>query len=216
MNISEAVRKVLAKYPHLEEYMSLGVINARALARAIFKDVKRELGGEANFQSVVTAVRRFPTAKKKPEKNKVLSILSRSDVNLRYDMGALTIKLDARLPRKLEEINRRLRGKTYMLIQGIETVTIVAEENILPAFEDVFKGSAIDSRKNLASIVVRSPKEIAATPGVIAYLANALALERINVIEMMSSFAETCFIVAESDALKGIEVIRGEIKRARG
>ncbi|MFQ6105463.1 MAG: ACT domain-containing protein, partial [Candidatus Hydrothermarchaeaceae archaeon] len=60
-----------------------------------------------------------------------------------------------------------------------------------------------------------SPEEIAETPGVIAYLAGMLALEGINVVEMMSSYTETSFIVEEKDALKTIKVIRDEIKRAR-
>jgi aspartokinase len=64
-------------------------------------------------------------------------------------------------------------------------------------------------------VIVKSPKEIADTPGVIAHLANILAVEKINVVEMMSSYTETWFIVDEKDALKTVEAMRQEIKRAR-
>ncbi len=53
-------------------------------------------------------------------------------------------------------------------------------------------------------------------PGVLSHLANILATEKINVVEMMSSYTETWFIVSEKDALKAVEAIRREIKRARG
>lgn len=214
MKISEATRRILERYPYLDEYMSLGMINNRALARAILKDLKRELGGEVNLQSVVTAVRRFPVSKSKAGKDRTLRILSESDVNLKYDVGVVTVKLDPKVPRQIEEIHRKIEN--FIMIQGIETLTLVAEEEALATFEEVFKGNIIELKHGLASVVVKSPGEIVYTPGVIARLANILALEKINVVEMMSSYTETCFIVEEEDALETIEAIRREIKRARG
>lgn len=211
-SISEAVRKILARYPYLEGYLALGVINNRALARAIYKDVKRECG-EVKLQSIVTAVRRFPVTKTKSEK--ILRILSKSEVNLRYDIGVATVTLDPEVPKKLEELRREIGEESYMLIQGIQTLTIVAEERLLSLFEKIFKGKLAEIKRGLASIVVMSPREIVGTPGVIAHLAGILALEKINVVEMMSSHTETSFIVEEGDALRAIEVIRDEIKRAR-
>jgi aspartokinase len=216
MSISKATRRILARYPYLEEYMSLGIINNRALARAIFKDVKRELGKDAKIQSIVTAIRRFPMSKSKAEKDRVLGILSMSEVNLKYDVGVLTVKLDSEISKKIEELYNRLGGGNYIMIQGIETLSIVTEEKQLATFEEIFKGKTIKLKKNLASIVAKSPEDIAETPGVIAHLANVLALEKINVVEMMSSYTETCFIVDELDALRAVEAIRREIKRARG
>lgn len=214
MNISEAVRKILARYPYLEEYMALKIINNRALARAIYRDVRRECG-EVKLQSVVTAVRRFPVAKARGEKNKIFRILSKSEVNLRYDIGAATIMLDQEVPKKLNELRREIGEETYMLIQGIQTLTIVAEEKTLSFFEKLFNRKITEIKRGLASIVVMSPREIIKTPGVIAHLASILALEKINVVEMMSSYTETSFIVEEGNALRAIEVIRDEIKRAR-
>ncbi len=214
MNISEAVRKILARYPYLEEYMALKIINNRALARAIYRDVRRECG-EVKLQSVVTAVRRFPVAKARGEKNKIFRILSKSEVNLRYDIGAATIMLDSEVPKKLNELRREIGEETYMLIQGIQTLTIVAEEKTLSFFEKLFNRKIAEIKRGLASIVVMSPREIIKTPGVIAHLASILALEKINVVEMMSSYTETSFIVEEGNALRAIEVIRDEIKRAR-
>lgn len=214
MNISEAVRKILARYPYLEEYMALKIINNRALARAIYRDVRRECG-DVKLQSVVTAVRRFPVAKARGEKNKIFRILSKSEVNLRYDIGAATIMLDQEVPKKLNELRREIGEETYMLIQGIQTLTIVAEEKTLSFFEKLFNRKITEIKRGLASIVVMSPREIIKTPGVIAHLASILALEKINVVEMMSSYTETSFIVEEGNALRAIEVIRDEIKRAR-
>lgn len=211
--ISELVRRALAEYPQLGEYMGGGVINTRALAREILPEVRREYGREVKLQSVVTAIRRFPTSKGRIERGGLLRILSGSEVNLRYDMGALTVGLN---PGILAKVKRLPALGGLIMIQGIETITVVAGEERLRDLEELFAGDVIEVKRGLASVVVKSPREITQTAGVIAHLASVLALERINVVEMMSSYTETCFVVAEEMALRCVEIIREEIKRARG
>lgn len=211
MSIAEATRKILAKYPYLEEYMGRGIVNYRALARDIKEDLRRELGREVNIQSVVSAVRRHPVSKGKKEKEKIFHILGGSEVSLQYDVGALTISTGKSGSKSgLHELDEGL-----IMIRGIDTLTIIVEEKKIDVFKEKFSSAIINSNKNLASIIVKSPKEIADTSGVIAHLANVLAVEKINVVEMMSSYTETWFIVSERDALKTVEAMRQEIKRAR-
>lgn len=207
MHISEATRKILSRYPYMEEYMGIGIINNRALARDIITDVKRELGREVNLQSVISAVRRHPISRGRREKEAIFQILSTSEVSLRYDVGTITLLVDAPAPK----IDIRKIDEALVMIQGIDTLTIVVEERHMSAFKD----AVINSNKGLASVIVKSPKEITDTPGVLSHLANILATEKINVVEMMSSYTETWFIVNEKDALKAVEAIRREIKRAR-
>ncbi len=210
--ISQAVRKIIGSYPYLETYLSMGIINYRALAKYISQEVKEEIGREANIQSIVTAIRRSSKGRYNVEKNKVLEILAKSEVSLRYDIVVLTLKKTFELPEKLEKINTR----DYILIQGLETATIVTNQRDLGDFLYVFREEMVEKKENLASVIVKSPQEIAFTPGVIAYLAGLIAFEGINIIEMMSSYTETCFIVDEGEALKAVKVIRDEIKRIRG
>jgi hypothetical protein len=211
MSIAEATRKILSKYPYLEEYMGRGIVNYRALARDIRDDITQELGHEVNVQSVVSAVRRHPVSKSGRKRREILNILSRSEVSLRYDVGALTMLTNKAGrgigPHELDE--------GLIMIRGIDALTIIVEERKIDSFKEKFSTAIINLNKNLASVIVKSPKEIADTPGVIAHLANILSLEKINVVEMMSSYNETWFIVSERDALKTVEAMRQEIKRAR-
>lgn len=211
MKISEEVRKALGRYPYIEEYLSMGLINNRALARGIQDYIRDENQAKVNLQSIVSAIRRYPTAQDKPGRGKLLKILADSEVNLRYDVGTATLRIGKESPRKIDEVHRALKGRRYMLLQGMQTLTVVAEEADLLKLEE-----KAEVNKNLATVIVTSPEEIVTTSGVIAHLAGLLAMEGINVVEMMSSHTETSFIVAERDALKTVEIIRNEIKRARG
>jgi predicted regulator of amino acid metabolism with ACT domain len=212
MNISEATRKVLTKYPYLDKYMAMGVVNYRGLARTILPEIAREVGLKPNVLSIVTALRRTPT-KKKQEKSELEAILAKSSVNLKYDMAAATVSLG----RSDMEITKEklLKEGTYILLQGMESLTIIADDPSIKKVREHLGNKVLEIYSNLAIVVVKSPREITKTPGVIAYLANILAIEKINVVEMMSSHAETAFIVEERDALRTIEVLRREIKRSR-
>lgn len=212
--ISKIVQRVLSSYPYIEEYLASGLINFRALSRHIYNDVRREFGEEVKFQSVVTAVRRYPVSKTMRGKIRISDILAKSEVTLKYDVGVITTSLDKSVIVLLEKIQSDLKNP-YMVFQGVETLTIVVEESQLEHIAAMFREKVLDKKDKLAFVIVKSPRAIVDTPGVIAYLGNVLALEGINLIEMMSSHTETCFIVDEGDALQTVDAIRREIKRAR-
>ncbi len=213
MNISEATRRALAKYPYLDRYMAMGIINNRGLARLIHGDVSSHLDTPPNIQSIVTALRRLPQKKRKSEAAGLENILARSAVNLKYDMAAATVGIGQK---RMEILKKRILTEgTYILLQGMESLTIVADDASIERVRQSLGSDVLEVCSDLAIVVVKSPGEITKTPGVLAHLANILALERINVVEMMSSHAETAFIVDEKDALHTVEVLRREIKRSR-
>jgi aspartokinase len=193
--------------------MSMDVVNHRGLARLILPEVAKQIGISPNIQSVVTALRRMPKTRRKRVRSQLDGILAESNVNLKYDMAAVTVSVGKS---ELEKIKARLLTEgTYILLQGMESLTIVAEEAAIKKIREHLGIGVLDALSNLAIVVVKSPNRITSTPGVLAYLANVLALEKINIVEMMSSHAETAFIVEERYALRTIEVLRREIKRSR-
>ncbi len=213
MNISDSTRKVLAKYPYLDNYMAMGIVNNRGLARLVQPEVARELDIHPNIQSIVTALRRESKSKKRLEKGSLEHILAGSNVNLRYDMAAVTLAVGQS---NMEKTRRKLLPEgSYILLQGLDSMTLIAHEDLIKKVGGHLNREVMELYENLAIVVVKSPKEIAKTPGVLAHLANILAMERINIVEMMSSHAETAFIIEEKDALRTIEVLRREIKRSR-
>lgn len=217
MNITEATRRAVERYPYLRDYILLGIVNTRALSRELKMEISQELGEEINVNSITTSLRRIPSPKKFREQGTVNGILSRSLVNLKYDIGAITINFR---PDSLAKIllHQKLEGKIddLILLQGVETLTIVTNEENLQNLAPIIKDDILEMKKSLSGIIVKSPREIAGSTGVIASLSNVLAFEKINIVEMMSSYTETYFVVEEKDALKAVEAIRKKIKRARG
>ncbi len=60
---------------------------------------------------------------------------------------------------------------------------------------------------NCTMIVIHSPEELEATPGVVAFLATLLAEQNVNIIEFISCWTETIIVVEKKDSLKTYEVL---------
>ncbi len=214
MNITGATYEVVAEYPYIENYLSKKLVNYRALARDIRPRVATKIGREVNIQSIVTALRRL-SYDKDSKKEHVDDILSKSEISLRYDLALITVELTRYIHGKILELHRNTGDDGYLLLQGLESLTIVVKDSHLGFLEKLFKNSILKKIENLAGIVVKSPEDITDTPGVITRLTSLLSAENINIVEMMSSYSETFLLVEEGDALACIEAIRREMKRAR-
>ena len=62
--------------------------------------------------------------------------------------------------------------------------------------------------KNLAEITIKSPKEIETTPGTYAYLCSLFGENNINIIETLSCWTDTIFLVKEEDVGKVMGLLR--------
>ncbi len=215
MNITRATYEVVAEYPYIGNYLSKRLVNYRALAREIRPGVATKIGREVNIQSIVTALRRL-SYNKESRKEPVDDILSKSEISLRYDLALITVELTKYIHGKILELHRNTGDEGYLLLQGLESLTIVVKDSHLSFLEKLFKDSFLKKIENLAGVVVKSPEDISDTPGVITRLTSLLSSENINIVEMMSSYSETFLLVEEGDALACIEAIRREMKRARG
>jgi aspartokinase len=67
--------------------------------------------------------------------------------------------------------------------------------------------STLVKHDNCTMIVVHSPEELEATPGVVAFLATLLAEQNVNIIEFISCWTETIMVVEKKDSLKTYEVL---------
>ena len=74
--------------------------------------------------------------------------------------------------------------------------------------EKIFKDRVIKITDNLAEVNLKSPKDLEQVPGVIAYLTSLLADKGINIIETMSTWTDTLFVLDEKDIGKAMEVLR--------
>ena len=187
MTIAQNVRDHLRNKPYLLEALERGIVNLSELSRQIQEELKTD-----NTSAVKAALRRFSgelQKHKQKREEKVLQLLKRSGIVV-YDRKSVMItakELDTKSGMKVD-----LLGKHVYLLDRSEM-----PERI----------NALVKHENCTMIVVHSPEELEATPGVVAFLATLLAEQNVNIIEFISCWTETIMVVEKKDSLKAYEVL---------
>ena len=187
MTIAQNVRNHLRNKPYLLEALEKGIVNLSELSRQIQEELQIE-----NMSAVKAALRRFSAElqkHKQKREEKVLQVLKRSVMAV-YDRKSVIITPN--------EINT----ETGMKVDLLGKVVYLLDRSDLPK-----RVSALVKHDNCTMIVVHSPEELEATPGVVAFLTTLLAEQNVNIIEFISCWTETIIVVEKKDSLKAYEVL---------
>jgi aspartokinase len=187
MTIAQNVRNHLRNKPYLLEALEKGIVNLSELSRQIQEELKIE-----NISAVKAALRRFSEElqkHKQKREEKVLQVLKRSAMAV-YDRKSVVIT------------TKEITTQTGMKVDLLGKVVYLLDRSDMPE-----RISALVKHDNCTMIVVHSPEELEATPGVVAFLTTLLAEQNVNIIEFISCWTETIIVVEKKDSLKAYEVL---------
>jgi aspartokinase len=187
MTIAQNVRSYLRNKPYLLEALEKGIVNLSELSRQIQKELEID-----NMSAVKAALRRFSEElqkHKQKREEKVLEVLKRSAMAL-YDRKAVVIT------------TKEIDTKTGMKVDLLDKVVYLLDRSDMPE-----RISALVKHDNCTMIVMHSPEELEATPGVVAFLTTLLSEQNVNIIEFISCWTETIIVVEKTDSLKAYEVL---------
>jgi hypothetical protein len=204
-SIAKLVWDYITTHLSIHDCLNYGLINYSALTRKIMQ----ELGIEKK-EAVLAACKRYPRERKQISEKEVLNVLGKSKLEIRNKIGVLIAPNSWHLFPKLEVAMRQLirEEKELKVIQGSLGITIITTEDLIDELKELIgKENILSERKGLVEISVTSPRTIEETRGIIAHLSSALATNGINIVETMSCYTDTIFILEEKDMVKGFEVL---------
>ncbi len=187
MTIAQDVRNHLRNKPYLLEALEKGIVNLSELSRQIQKEIKTN-----DISAIKAALRRFSEElqkHKQKREEKVILLLKRSGIAV-YDRKAVIITA------------KEISAKTGMEVDLMGKFVYLLDKNDLPD-----RINALVKHDNCTMIVVHSPEELEATPGVVAFLATLLAEQNVNIVEFISCWTETIIVVEKKDSLKTYETL---------
>ena len=187
MTTAQNVRDYLRNKPYLLEALEKGIVNLSELARQIQKELKT-----SNTTATKAALRRYSEElqkHKQKREEKVLQILKRSGIAV-YDRKSVIITA------------KELATKSGMKVDLPGKFVYLLDRADLPE-----RVSTLVKHDNCTMIVVNSPEELEATPGVVAFLTALLAEQNVNIIEFISCWTETVIVVEKQDSLKAYEAL---------
>lgn len=206
MNITKAAERYVSERPSIKDCLKRKLINYSALSRMIGSEL-----GIKRFDAILIACRRYSEKIKAEEVNekRIMEILKGSKVEIRNKVVAVVLEKgiyhDDLL--KLEKDIKKKREVLH-IIEGATAVTVITGSEFLPGIKQLFKSDIIKVNKELAEINVKSPVEIEKTPGVLSYLCSLFSEHSINIVENMSCWTDTLFVISEKDVPKAVEALR--------
>jgi len=202
------VWKYLENSPCIRRDLSRGLINARALAKYILKTQKMD----TTLDAVISAIRRYKIDKQGDIFLNARNLISQT-INLSTRSGLAEISLvkddDVQhlLPELFEVIDYT-RGEVLRIIQATESIKLLIDGKNLENVTELFpKDKIIKIDKNLAEINMHMHPKMVSTHGILAVIANELAINGINIVEIMSCLPEMVLFVKEEDILKAYQVL---------
>jgi hypothetical protein len=162
-------------------------VNLSELARQIQKELETK-----DSSAIKAALRRYSEElqrHKQKREEKVLLLLKRSSIAV-YDRKSVMITA------------KELNSKTGMKVDLLDKFVYLLDRNDLPE-----RINALMKHDNCTMIVVHSPEELEATPGVVAFIATLLAEQSVNIVEFISCWTETIIVIEKKDSLKVYETL---------
>jgi len=199
----------ILEHPSIKDCLKNGLINYSSLSRRIISDLN--LSPKKNFDAVLIACRRLKRKLKKEEifEDKLLAILKKSSIEIKNRIIAVVLERDIFFDNLISlEKEIRKRKEIFRIIESISAITIITTEDFLDLIKKYFKNKIILENRNLAEITIKSPKEIEIIPGTYSYLCNLFGENNINIVETLSCYTDTIFLVNEEDVGKVMGLLR--------
>jgi hypothetical protein len=212
-SIAERTRVYIDAHPSVKDCISKDLINYSSLARLIMKDL-----GIKNEEAVMIACRRYAVKlSKRDHERDILRILANSRLEVKTKICIVTAKNDWTVLQRLETVFQKLINEKAIMqvIQGAQAITIIADEKLKnEVVNAVGRENILKVRQDLVEITVKSPERIVETSGVFAFLASNLAENNVNVVETVSCYTDSIFIVNEADMIYGYSILTKVIENA--
>jgi len=207
-NITKLTEQYIAEHPSVKDCLKKGLINYSSLTRKLCKDLDLDL--KKNFDAILIACRRYQrkVSKEAVLENKIIKILKDSKLEVKTKIVVFLVEKDIYYGHMVE-LQREIKNKSELLhiIEGSKTITVITSYEFLSVVKKLFKNKIIKISENLAEVTLKSSEDLEETVGVIAYLSNLLAENGINIIETMSTWTDTLFVISEKDIPKVMELL---------
>ncbi len=214
-SISKTVQSLIDEDLSLQDALQRNYGNYSAIARMLMPKIKETVNSDVNLESVITSVKRAK-ANYTILQGKITRVVAGSGLNIRTDMAKVSVEKTKKNLEKIRKTLATFEGDFLQVIEGNTIVTLISDLNSFNKISSIFtKKDVIDQKQNLATVIIRSPDEIASTPGCIQAFYNAVSRRHINIEETMSCYTETIIVLAMENVSKEFTALTDLITEAR-
>ncbi len=205
-SVAETTRKFIDRHPSIRDCISKDLVNFSSLSRMIMKET-----GVKHEEAVLAASRRYAAKLSKTDfEGAIMDVLEESRLELKTRICIVVAKNEWVVLRNLEEIVRKILSEksTMQVIQSTNGITVVSEDKYLPSIiRAIGEDHILSVKQNLAEITIKSPPRIEEVPGTFTYVMSMLSEQGVNLLDAMSCYTDTIFVVTREDMMRAFEIL---------
>ena len=207
--IASHVREILDESEVALTAMVDGYLNLSAYAKKIQPEVQRRARREVSVGTVVVALCRYEIdARARSRLNPRVAIES---VSTRSALAEITFARSPSTRSRLQALHENellLEADVLTITSGVREISLILPAPLKDKALKVFKGHKPTLVvENLASLTLRFSPRYLNIPNTIFALLRPLALNRINIVEVVSTYTEITVIVRERDLQAAFAVL---------
>ena len=214
LSLAKAVQYLIENDPPIQDAIERGYANFSAIARLLKPKAEELLGRKVTLEGMITSVKRART-KYRPSR-KQLRVIAESVITIRTNLAKISLEKTRRNLERARLISAEFPEAFFQILEGTSTLTLITDERIFSRVRLKFEDAEIlDERRNLAAVMVQSPKDIVDTPGCIMMFYNAISRRQINIEETISCYTETIIVLRTEDSVKVYSILADLISDTR-
>lgn len=206
IKVTDTVQNLIQADELALEAMRAGLLNYSAYAEKIHTQVENLTKKPVQKGTIVVAISRI--AKKATVLSSPLKPdVKLSDLSIKSSLCALTFEKTLDIQRKIAVLTpfQLTTADLFTITEGPTEVTLIISEKAKEKVVKQFHTKAKSETDNLVAITVQFPEKLADVPNIHFVLLSSLAAKRIQIIEIVSTFSETSFIIRKEDMEEAIK-----------
>ena len=214
LKVSDAVRSALWNSETALTSLSEGILNLSAYAKVIQGDVERACLKPVKLGTIVAALARIGRELSHiPPLSPEVTLQEIAVKSGLCEIAFEQTEANRESLQKLYSSKRFAASDFFTATHGIGELSIVTNEKQKQTIMDIFKGQKpklVSDR--ICALTVRFSEEYIDVPGQTFWLVRKIAIERLNIVEIISTFTELTFLLHERDINKAFAVFTPYLK----
>jgi len=204
VNITKETEDYIRAHPFVRQAIKNNIVNYSKLARSISRST-----GIKNLDAILIAARRYyQKLSKKQEPFPIVKLLKESKISIKNKVAVVILEPETKhdhildLQKVIQEKN-----ETLHVIRGSSATTLITTEDFLAYIEKSFKLKILKISKDCVEINIKSSDKLESVPGVMGHLYSLFGENQINILETMSCWTDTLFVIRKQDLEKAMKLL---------
>ncbi len=200
---SEQTINYIKEHPFIRSCLQKDLINYSALARLVSKELHIEK--KMSQEAILVAARRFREKIKKEvsTEKKIKELIRHSHIEIKNKIQIIILQrsISSEIIDGIQKMAREYNDLFFM-VQGSDHYTLITSEKYALMVKQKLSLKITKHHENVALVIMKSPQEIEDTAGVVSYITSLFAENGVNILELLSCWRDTLFLINAKDVSK--------------